>query len=152
MGQELKRICELNKAACFLKTKDWDSARKCCNTVLKDESNNVKALFRRATANKELGEYQDAAKDCKLILEQDKANADARTMIPQLKALRKVEDNKSKDLFANMCKGLGKLNTPEPQVSKPVRRFDDDEDDDAPMHTEDDDGNATESAPVAKDE
>jgi len=155
-AQELKRTCELNKAACLLKTKDWDGARKCCNTVLKDESNNVKALFRRATANKELGEYLDAMKDCKLILEQDNANADARRMIPQLKALQKVEDNKSKGLFANMCKGLGKLNTPEPFVSKPVVEDDfddeDDEDDDVPMHTEGDDENATESPPVAKDE
>merc|ERR1712187_733682 len=117
-------------------TEDWDGARTCCNTVLKDEANNVKALFRRATANKELGEYQDAMKDCKLILEHDKANADARRLIPKLKELQKVEDNKSKNMFANMCKGLGKLKTPEPQVSKPVGPDDDSEDEDMPMPKE----------------
>jgi len=123
----LKRLCELNKAACFLKTSDWEGARKCCDTVLKEDKKNIKALFRRATANKELGEYQDAMKDCKFILEEDRANADVRKLIPMLKDLQKIEDNKSKNMFANMCKGLGKLNTPEPQVAKPVVPEDEDE-------------------------
>merc|ERR1711976_590325 len=73
-------------------------------------------------------------KDCKLILEHDNANADARRLIPKLKELQKVEDNKSKNMFANMCKGLGKLKTPEPQVTKPVVPDDSDEDDeDVPL-------------------
>lgn len=150
-AQNLKRTCELNKAACLLKKEDWEGARKCCETVLKDEANNIKALFRRATANKELGEYQDAMKDCKFILEQDKTNVDARKLIPKLKELQKAEDNKSKSVFANMCKGLGKLNTPAPQVSKPVVPDDDfdDEDDDMPMHTEGEKEHVPENAPAA---
>lgn len=130
----LKRVCELNKAACMLKLKDWEGTRKACNTVLKDDSTNVKALFRRATALKELGEFQDALKDCKLILDQDKANADARRLIPQLKELQKKEDKKSQNMFANMCKGLGTFKTPPPQ---PIKKVVDDEDDD--MEDDDDD-------------
>lgn len=125
----LKKLCELNKAACLLKLKDWDAARKACNAVLKDDSSNVKALFRRATALKEMGEFEEAMRDCKAILGQDKANADARRMIPQLKELQKAEDKKSQGMFANMCKGLGTFKTPPPQPAKKLVE-DEEEDDD----------------------
>jgi len=124
----LKRTCELNRAACLVKIGDWEAGRKACDTVLKDDSTNVKALFRRATCLKALGEIQEAIKDCKAILEQDKANADARRMIPQLKELQKKEDKKSQNMFGNMMKALGTFKTPSPQEAKKV--VDDDEDDD----------------------
>lgn len=129
-AKTLKTTCELNKAACLLKTGDWVGTKTACNAVLKEESSNIKALFRRANALKELGEYDEAMKDCKTILEKDKANPDARRLIPKLKELQKVEDNKSKNMFANMCKGLGKLNTPEPYKDNKVLPDDDDDDDD----------------------
>lgn len=132
-AKTLKRTCELNTAACLLKTGDWEGAKKSSNAVLLEDASNIKALFRRATANKEIGEYQDAMKDCKAILNQDKTNVDVRKLIPKLKELQKVEDNKSKNMFANMCKGLGKLNTPEPQTTKPVVPDDDDDDDEEDM-------------------
>merc|ERR1712151_782970 len=125
----LKRTCELNRAACLVKIGDWDGGRKACNTVLKDDSANVKALFRRATCLKALGEFQEAMKDCKAILEQDKANADARRMIPELKQLQKEEDKKSQNMFANMCKGLGTFKTPPPQARQKGLDYDDDEED-----------------------
>jgi len=132
----LKRTCELNRAACLVKVGDWDGGRKACNTVLKDDGTNVKALFRRATCLKALGEFSEAMKDCRAILEQNRANADARKMIPQLKELQKAEDKKSANMFANMCKGLGTFKTPPPQPIKKVVDDDDDEDmgdDDEPM-------------------
>jgi len=130
----LKRTCELNRAACLVKLGDWDGGRKACNTVLKDDSTNVKALFRRAMCLKALGEFQDAMKDCKAVLEQDKANADARKMIPQLKELQKAEDKKSANMFANMCKGLGTFKTPPQEIKKVV---DDNEDEDEDMGDDD---------------
>merc|ERR1719336_3709334 len=47
---ELKRTLELNKAACFLQLNDPTNTLALCNTVLKEDRNNVKALFRRAKA------------------------------------------------------------------------------------------------------
>lgn len=132
----LKRTCELNRAACLVKIGDWEGGRKACTTVLKDDSTNVKALFRRATCLKALGEIQEAVKDCKAILEQDKANADARRMIPQLKELQKKEDKKSQNMFGNMMKALGTFKTPPPQEAKKVV---DDDYDDEEMGGEDDD-------------
>merc|ERR1711982_266287 len=45
-AQDLKKTCQLNSASCHLKLKDYAEAMKSCDTILKDDSTNVKALFR----------------------------------------------------------------------------------------------------------
>merc|ERR1712048_867858 len=49
-AKELKRNCELNRAACQLKLTHYSEVKTSCNNVLKEESGNVKAYFRRAQA------------------------------------------------------------------------------------------------------
>jgi FKBP-type peptidyl-prolyl cis-trans isomerase len=49
-AKDLKKVCELNKAACFLKLGQDTEARTACDTVLKDDRQNLKALFRKAQA------------------------------------------------------------------------------------------------------
>jgi len=141
-AKELKKACELNKAMCYLKLKDFSEAKKSCNAVLKDEVANVKAVYRRAQADYGLKNFQDCIRDCKRVVELDAQNKDARTLLKQAQLGQKEEDKKSKGLFANMCKALGKGPIPEPFVAK--RSADDmgdgDEDDfdgdDAPMDGE----------------
>ena len=41
----LKRVSELNMAACYFHLKDYDEAKKACVLVHRDEKSNVKALF-----------------------------------------------------------------------------------------------------------
>merc|ERR1712176_1130873 len=36
-AKELKKSCELNKAACYLKLEDFSEAKTTCNAILKDE-------------------------------------------------------------------------------------------------------------------
>jgi len=55
-------------------------------------------------------------------------------MIPQLKELKKAEDKKSANMFANMCKGLGTFKTPPQEIKKVV---DDNEDEDEDMGDDD---------------
>jgi len=123
-SKELKKVCELNKAACYLRVMEYVEARKACDTVLKEESQNVKALYRRAQAQNSLLNFQECIRDCKLIVEIDSQNKEARALIKLALVGQKAEDKKQKGLFANMCKALGKGPIPEPGKSKT-----DDEDD-----------------------
>lgn len=105
-AKELKRLCDLNKAACHLKLKQHQDARRCCNNVLKDESENRKALFRRAQAAFGLYEYAECLRDIKRILELDPDNREAKVLYKQALVGQKEEDQKVKGMFAKMCKGI----------------------------------------------
>lgn len=59
-GLETKKICELNLAQCHLKLSNFKKALELCNNVLKNDSNNAKALFRKASALMGLGEYGES--------------------------------------------------------------------------------------------
>jgi len=49
-GDELIRLCDLNKAACMLKLGDHYGAKAACKTVLVHDPDNIKALFRTTLA------------------------------------------------------------------------------------------------------
>jgi len=142
-AKDLKKACELNKAACYLKLQDYSEAKSACNAVLKDEKQNVKAMYRRAQAEHGLKNFSDCIRDCKAVVDIDNQNKDARTLLKQAQAGQKDVDKQAKGLFQNMCKALGKGPIPEPGKSKPIGDdFDDEEDvpmeedekkDDAPM-------------------
>merc|ERR1712060_461303 len=134
-AKDLKKACELNKAACYLKLEDYSEAKKSCTTVLKDDSQNVKAVFRKAQAELHLKNFLEGIQDCKRVVQLDAQNKDARALLKQAQAGQKEEDKKSKGLFANMCKALGKGPIPEPYKAKNEMGMDDDMDDedDVPM-------------------
>ncbi|KAF9611710.1 hypothetical protein IFM89_034893, partial [Coptis chinensis] len=67
----LKVSCNLNNAACKLKLKDYEKAEKLCTKVIKLESTNVKALYRRAQAYIQLADLDLAEIDIKKALEID---------------------------------------------------------------------------------
>lgn len=105
-AKELKKLCELNKAACYLKLKKHQEAKQACNAVLKDEASNLKALFRRAQANFGLFEFAACVSDVRRVLDVDPNNKEARVLLKQAQTGQKEEDKKVKGLYANMCKGL----------------------------------------------
>ncbi|CAA3007348.1 peptidyl-prolyl cis-trans isomerase FKBP62-like [Olea europaea subsp. europaea] len=70
----LKVTCNLNNAACKLKLKDYKEAVKLCTKVLEIESQNVKALYRRAQAYIHLVDLDLAELDIKKALEIDPDN------------------------------------------------------------------------------
>jgi len=55
---EVKQMCLLNSALCNLRLKRFRNAVNCCDQVLHEDAQNVKALFRRATAHRNLGEFE----------------------------------------------------------------------------------------------
>lgn len=149
-AKELKKTCELNSASCQLRFKDYVEAKKHCDNVLKEDRVNAKALFRHAQANLGLKNYQECIATLKSLPDSVRVGAEARNLLKEAQAGQKEEDKKSKGLFANMCKALGKGPIPPPGVSKPAYGDEDDDDefDDEPPAAEA--GAAAEAAPPAE--
>lgn len=102
----LKLTCELNSAQCFLKMSDFFGARSACDAVLKLEPNNVKALFRRATANMQLNEFEGAVSELRRLLGVDPNNAEARRMLPQAQRGVKDADKRAKSMYSKMSRAI----------------------------------------------
>jgi FK506-binding protein 4/5 len=100
----LVKACQLNSAMCYLKLDDPRKAEEQASKVLKADSQNVKALYRRAQAYHKLGEFSSASKDLKNLLEVDSGNADARKLFTAIKETIKKEEQAEKGLFARMFK------------------------------------------------
>ena len=82
-AKELKRVCELNKAACYLRLQEHAEAKKACDEVLKEESQNVKALYRRAKAEFGLKNFQECILECQRVVDIDPENREVRVLIKQ---------------------------------------------------------------------
>ncbi|CAE7716879.1 FKBP62 [Symbiodinium pilosum] len=91
-ANDLKKVCILNRAACQLKSKLFTDAKASCNTVLKDDSTNLKALFRRAQAELGLKNFGDCSRDVKRVLELDPQNKEARALAKDAASGQKEED------------------------------------------------------------
>lgn len=105
----LKVSCNLNHAACCLKLKDFKEAAKLCSKVLELESQNVKALYRRAQAYIETADLDLAEFDIKRALEIEPQNREVRLEYKILKQKQIEYNKKDAKLYGNMFARLNKL-------------------------------------------
>jgi len=105
-AEDLFFTCNLNMALCLLKMKAFSSCINACNIVLKARPNNVKGLFRRASAYHGLTEYGKALLDLKKAVELEPGNVEARKLLDTVKAAQKEEDKSSRAMYSNMCKNM----------------------------------------------
>merc|ERR1712070_1022360 len=83
IGRELKKACELNTSACYLKMSKYAQAKAACDKVLEKDNMSVKALYRRAQANYGLKNWSDCICDCKQAIDVDSHCKDARDLLKQ---------------------------------------------------------------------
>uniref|UniRef100_J3MUL1 peptidylprolyl isomerase n=1 Tax=Oryza brachyantha TaxID=4533 RepID=J3MUL1_ORYBR len=101
-SKQLKVTCNLNNAACKLKLKDYKQAEKLCTKVLELDSQNVKALYRRAQAYIQLADLELAEVDIKKALEIDPDNRDVKLTYKNLKEKVKEYNKKDAKFYSNM--------------------------------------------------
>eukprot|EP00408_Alexandrium_pacificum_P068092 CAMPEP_0171180238 /NCGR_PEP_ID=MMETSP0790-20130122/13656_1 /TAXON_ID=2925 /ORGANISM="Alexandrium catenella, Strain OF101" /LENGTH=448 /DNA_ID=CAMNT_0011645169 /DNA_START=27 /DNA_END=1370 /DNA_ORIENTATION=- len=101
--QQLRCTCELNRAACLLKLDDNAGARAACDRVLADDPDQVKALYRRGSACFALSDYGSAQKDLAKALRLDPKNAEARSLLLQVREAQKRYAEKARSTAARMC-------------------------------------------------
>mmetsp|Transcript_16147 Transcript_16147/g.41790 ORF Transcript_16147/g.41790 Transcript_16147/m.41790 type:complete len:581 (+) Transcript_16147:94-1836(+) len=100
--EELRRACQLNRAACLLKLAKPQDAKAACEKVLKLDPDNIKARYRRASANFALSDYESAKSDVSLVLGQDPRNAEARDLSTKIKEAQKQYAQQAKSTAARM--------------------------------------------------
>ncbi|KAH9305118.1 hypothetical protein KI387_009522, partial [Taxus chinensis] len=108
-AKPLKVTCNLNNAACKLKLKDYKQALTLCTKVLEIESQNVKALYRRAQAYIQTADLELAENDIKKALEIDPNNRDVKLEYKTLKEKQKEYNKKEAKFYGNMFARMSKL-------------------------------------------
>ncbi|KAG7470083.1 hypothetical protein MATL_G00135580 [Megalops atlanticus] len=80
-----------NRAQAKIKLQRWHSALSDCQSVLELEPGNLKALLRRATVQKELGQLEMAAEDLRSVLQAEPQNTIAEKLL--LEVEQKMTDS-----------------------------------------------------------
>ncbi|KAK9664517.1 hypothetical protein RND81_14G047800 [Saponaria officinalis] len=108
-AKALKISCNLNAAACKLKLKEYKQAEKLCTKVLELDSNNVKALYRRAQAYIHLVDLELAETDIKKALEIEPENREVKMEYRLLKEKVKEYNKRDAQFYGNIFAKMNKL-------------------------------------------
>jgi len=96
--------CHLNTAQCYLKTQRPAKAKAACDKVIKLDSANIKALYRRGTALLDMSEFDLAKADLRKCIELDADNKAAAQMLGRIDLKLKQKSKKEKQMYGKMFK------------------------------------------------
>ncbi|KAK0574013.1 hypothetical protein LWI29_016988 [Acer saccharum] len=114
MALAVKNPCHLNTAACLIKLKRFEEAIGQCSTVLTEDENNAKALFRRGKARAELGQTDAAKED---FLKARKFSPGDKAIVRELRLLAEHEKaiyKKQREIYKGI---FGPRPEPKPQTN-----------------------------------
>jgi tetratricopeptide (TPR) repeat protein len=102
----LKLSCHLNIAACWLKITDAENhlaqAMRSCSDALGIDPESVKALYRRATAAEQKGDYEDARQDLVKAAKLDPDDKAVPKLMTRVEAQIKRQAAKEKKMYGKM--------------------------------------------------
>eukprot|EP01023_Acetabularia_acetabulum_P021319 TRINITY_DN2116_c1_g1_i6.p1 TRINITY_DN2116_c1_g1~~TRINITY_DN2116_c1_g1_i6.p1 ORF type:complete len:607 (-),score=149.62 TRINITY_DN2116_c1_g1_i6:671-2416(-) len=119
-AKELRKSTHLNLAACCLRLSDWKEAVKNCDKVLEKESENIKALYRRAQGYLGSKDFVEADLDIKHALNADPNNQDLKNLQKRLKQQEKIQNKKDAKMYGAIFSKMSKSN----KDSKPEKNED----------------------------
>lgn len=107
--RQLKLQLYSNLAMCDLKAQDWSQAIHNCNEALKIDQNNIKVLYRRASARFSYGILDDALRDVHQGLQIEPSNKDLKALELKIKAKEKANKQEEKKMYGNIFGKSGGL-------------------------------------------
>eukprot|EP00929_Paragymnodinium_shiwhaense_P122594 TRINITY_DN9546_c0_g1_i1.p1 TRINITY_DN9546_c0_g1~~TRINITY_DN9546_c0_g1_i1.p1 ORF type:complete len:273 (-),score=103.66 TRINITY_DN9546_c0_g1_i1:289-1107(-) len=104
--KELLHTMYLNLAQAYLKNKEFHQAITHSDKILKDEPQNVKALYRKASAQLMASQHQEAKQNTRALLEVEPDNAAAKQLLLDIAGKEKAAKEKSKKASKIMLGGF----------------------------------------------
>ncbi|KAK9805627.1 hypothetical protein WJX72_008874 [[Myrmecia] bisecta] len=99
---KVKVACMVNLALCCQKDEEYGDALKWCSKALQEEPDHAKALYRRATVQALLGEYEAAEADLRQVIAVDASAAEeAERELVRLKQRQRAAATKQRQQFRN---------------------------------------------------
>ncbi|XP_065062329.1 uncharacterized protein LOC135689134 [Rhopilema esculentum] len=105
---EMKVKCQNNLSASQLKVNAFQAALQSCNNVLRLQSENVKAIFRKAKCLEALGDTREALKCLKEASMLDPNNKLVHSELTRVGKYVKQSSQKESDMYKRMVEGLKK--------------------------------------------
>ena len=108
-GSERRKIllnCYSNLSLCHLNDSEYSTAIESATKAIEIDNKNVKALFRRASAFKNFGEFEKAKKDLINAARQEPQNRTVREMLEDVKKFIASSDLREKNTLSKMWKKI----------------------------------------------
>jgi FK506-binding protein 4/5 len=105
-AKSILKLVYLNEAMCNLKLQKYAKAEAACSKVLKEDPQNVKALFRRAQSLENLAQFDRALNDAKRGLEIEPSNTELRALYGKIRDQVKKSNDQMKGLYSKMMKAV----------------------------------------------
>lgn len=134
LGLTMEKVLELDKTVCLnlaqvhLKEDNFHQALSCCETVLRQEPQHIKALYRKSSALLMASEFAAARKTLESLLEVDTENAAAKQMLESVMRKERTSQKQARKVSERMFAGL----EADPRSNRPpvLQDEEDDEDED----------------------